>query len=232
MASNLTWHAHLNGTERAALTGQRAAIIWLTGLSGSGKSTVANALDHALHALGRPTFVLDGDNVRLGLNSDLGFAPADRTENVRRVGEVAKLFVDAGIIVIVPLISPYRKDRDEIRAKVGEGQFLEVHMNTSLETCEGRDPKGLYAKARKGVIPEFTGISAPYEPPVKPELTLDAGAGKNPSELAEQILEYLRGKSYIPTSPTLPHLSPYFIPITVLLAATIGVSCGMFLRRR
>ncbi len=159
--------------QRAALKGQRPCVVWLTGLSGSGKSTVANALEARLNGMGHHTMLLDGDNVRHGLNHDLGFTEADRVENIRRIGEVAKLMVDAGLIVITAFISPFQADRDTVRALLLPGEFLEVHLSTPLEVCEQRDPKGLYAKARLGEIPNFTGINSPYEEPEAPELRLD-----------------------------------------------------------
>jgi adenylyl-sulfate kinase len=150
----------------------RGTVVWLTGLSGAGKSTVAEALEQALQRQSRPVYVLDGDKVRTGLCSDLGFSPEDRKENIRRIAGVAQLFADAGIICIVAFISPYRADRDRARALLPEGQFIEVYLSTPLEVCERRDVKGLYAKARAGLVSDFTGISAPYEAPLKPELEL------------------------------------------------------------
>ncbi len=173
-STNLTWHAgSIERADRERLLGQKGVTVWLTGLSGSGKSTIAVAAEAALIQRGRSAYVLDGDNMRHGLNHNLGFSPEDRTENIRRIGEVAKLFTDAGIIVITSFISPYRADRDAVRELMDEGDFVEVLVDASLETCESRDVKGLYKKARAGEIPEFTGISAPYEPPPKPELVLD-----------------------------------------------------------
>ena len=172
---NLTRHAGaVARTDRERLLGQRGAVIWFTGLSGSGKSTVAHALEERLAREGRLTYVLDGDNVRHGLCKDLGFAPADRTENIRRVGEVAALLVDAGVLVLTSFISPYRRDRAAVREIVG-ADFVEVFVDAPLEICEARDPKGLYKKARAGAIPEFTGVSAPYEPPEHPDLHLRTG---------------------------------------------------------
>jgi len=173
---NLTRHNPLlSDEERLGHLGQRGAVVWLTGLSGSGKSTIAYALEKKIIESGKWTYVLDGDNVRQGLNGDLGFSPKDRTENIRRIGEVANLFADAGLIAVTAFISPYVADRDQARKSVASGRFLEVHLCTSLEVCEERDPKGLYKKARAGEIPEFTGISAPYEAPESPELTIDSG---------------------------------------------------------
>ena len=171
MGDNLTWHrGHVSRDERPS----RGATVWLTGLSGSGKSTVAAAAEHLLVVAGRPAYVLDGDNVRHGLNADLGFSAEDRAENVRRVGHVARLMADAGLVVLVPLISPYRRDRDAVRGLHREADlpFLEVFVDTPIELCERRDPKGLYAKARAGEIQGFTGVDDPYEPPLEPELVL------------------------------------------------------------
>jgi adenylylsulfate kinase len=176
-STNITWHAgHIARPERQALLGQKGAAIWLTGLSGSGKSTIAVAVEAELVKRGRLAYVLDGDNVRHGLNANLGFSPEDRTENIRRIAEVAKLFTDCGVIVLTSFISPYRDDRNAARAIFDEGDFLEVHVDADVDTCESRDPKGLYKKARAGEIPEFTGISAPYEAPEKPELVVDTAA--------------------------------------------------------
>jgi adenylylsulfate kinase len=175
---NLTAHAPLLGREeRSRLLNARGATVWLTGLSGSGKSTIATALEHALVRRGVHAYVLDGDNIRLGLNRDLGFSHEERTENVRRVGEVARLLADAGVIAIAGFISPYRADRDAVRARHDESglPFLEVFLDTPLAVCEERDPKGLYKKARAGQIAQFTGIDDPYERPQKPELTLSPG---------------------------------------------------------
>ncbi|RUQ38971.1 MAG: sulfate adenylyltransferase subunit CysN [Candidatus Competibacteraceae bacterium] len=171
---NVVWHEHKVGKrQRANQKAQRPCVIWLTGLSGSGKSTLANALEQRLFQRGYHSYLLDGDNVRHGLNQDLGFSNADRVENIRRIGEVAALFVDAGLIVITAFISPFRADRTMVRALVPEGEFIEVYVHASLEACERRDPKGLYAKARAGVIKDFTGIDSPYEPPERPELVID-----------------------------------------------------------
>jgi bifunctional enzyme CysN/CysC len=172
--ANLTWHlVNVDRQAREQLLGQRPCCIWLTGLSGSGKSTIANALESHLHAQGRLTYLLDGDNVRHGLNADLGFDEADRAENIRRVAEVARLMVDAGIIVIVALISPFAADRQRARTLFDRGEFIEVHVDAPVDVCAGRDPKGLYAKARAGQIPNFTGVSSPYEPPLLPEIRVD-----------------------------------------------------------
>lgn len=173
-AQNITWQQNnISKDQRRKLNGHSSKIVWLTGLSGAGKSTLAQALDAVLFDKQQRSYVLDGDNVRHGLNKNLGFSPADRSENIRRIGEVAKLFVDAGSFAITAFISPCRADRDAVRALVEPGEFIEVYVQASLETCEARDPKGLYKKARAGEIPEFTGISAPYEAPLKPELIVD-----------------------------------------------------------
>ena len=172
-ATNIVWHpGAVTRADRETLNGHRGCIVWLTGLSGSGKSTIAVELEKRLWDHGVRAFILDGDNVRHGLNKNLGFSPADRTENIRRIGEVAKLFTEAGMVVITAFISPYRADRDQVRVLMAQGDFIEVLVDCPLEVCEQRDVKGLYEKARAGKIPEFTGISAPYEPPLEPELTL------------------------------------------------------------
>jgi adenylylsulfate kinase len=196
-STNITWHeGHTNRAEREALLGQQGVTVWLTGLSGSGKSTIAVAAEKALVESGRLAYVLDGDNVRHGLNSNLGFSPEDRTENIRRIGEVAKLFTDSGVIVFTSFISPYRADRDAVRALMGAGDFVEVLVDASLETCESRDVKGLYQKARAGEIPEFTGISAPYEAPKDPELVLDTN-NQTIGQSVEQLVGYLEKSGYL-----------------------------------
>ncbi|MEC4747369.1 adenylyl-sulfate kinase [Methylomicrobium sp. Wu6] len=175
-STNVVWHhATVTRARREQLNGHRGAIIWFTGLSGSGKSTLAHAVEEKLHQLGCRTFVLDGDNVRHGLCGDLGFSTKDREENIRRVGEVAKLFMEAGIIVLTAFISPFRADRERVRGMVEHGDFIEIYCNSSLEICESRDTKELYKKARGGLIPEFTGISSPYEAPISADLTVDTG---------------------------------------------------------
>lgn len=174
MSTNIVWHeASIKKEERRKKNGHSSFILWFTGLSASGKSSIANALAHKLFEDGKQVFVLDGDNVRHGLNSDLGFDEISRKENIRRIGEVAKLFVEGGQIVLTAFISPYREDRQVVRSLVEEGDFIEVFVQCSVEACEKRDPKGLYKKARNNEIPHFTGISAPYEEPVKPEIILN-----------------------------------------------------------
>lgn len=187
-ASHIHWQAlALTQADRAAHKQQRPRCIWFTGLSGSGKSTLANLLEQRLHAQGKHTYLLDGDNVRHGLNRDLGFTEADRVENIRRVAEVAKLMVDAGLIVLVSFISPFRSERRLARALFAEGEFLEVFVDTPIEVCEQRDVKGLYAKARKGELKNFTGIDSPYEPPETPEVRLQTTA-MPPQASVEQLL--------------------------------------------
>lgn len=190
-ANNLTWHDHrVTKDVRARLKAQTPCVVWLTGLSGSGKSTLANALEVRLVELGHHTYLLDGDNVRHGLNKDLGFSDADRIENIRRIGEAAKLFVDAGLIVITAFISPFKSDRQMARSLMGQGEFIEVFVDAPLEVCEQRDPKGLYAKARAGQIRQFTGIDSPYEAPETPEIRVDTAAYGVEDSL-EQILDGL-----------------------------------------
>ena len=196
-ATNVTWHDHnVTTEERCKLNGHKGAVLWFTGLSGCGKSTVANAVDRLLHERGIHTFVLDGDNIRMGLNKNLGFSPEDRTENIRRIGEVAKLFADAGTIVMTAFISPYREDRGSVRSLLKDGDFLEVLVDASLETCERRDPKGLYKKARAGEIKGFTGIDAPYEAPESPEIHLDSD-NKGIEELANEVIAHLETNGYL-----------------------------------
>ena len=193
-ATNITWHeGHVTRNERNGLLKQCGATIWFTGLSASGKSTIAFTLEHALVQGGSLAYVLDGDNIRHGLNENLGFSAADRQENIRRIGEVAKLFADCGVIAMTSFISPYRADRDAARALhvAGNLPFIEVYVNTPIETCEQRDPKGLYKKARAGQLRNFTGIDDPYEPPLNPELTIDA-TGVSPQEAAIQVMQYLQ----------------------------------------
>ena len=196
-ATNVTWHDHrVTNNERCELNGHKGAMLWFTGLSGAGKSTVANTVDHLLHSKGVRTYVLDGDNIRMGLNKNLGFSAEDRAENIRRIGEVAKLFADAGVITLTAFISPYRVDRDAVRALMPAGGFIEIYVDASLDVCEGRDPKGLYKKARAGEIKGFTGIDDPYEAPEKPELVLDSNS-KGIDELAQEVVDYLKGKGYL-----------------------------------
>ncbi|MEZ6063385.1 MAG: adenylyl-sulfate kinase [Planctomycetaceae bacterium] len=196
-ATNVTWHDHsVTREERQKLNRHKGVVLWFTGLSGCGKSTVANAVDRMLHDAGRHTFVLDGDNIRMGLNKNLGFSPEDRVENIRRIGEVAKLFADSGVIVSTAFISPYREDRDKVRALLPQGEFLEVYVKASLETCESRDPKGLYKKARAGEIKGFTGIDAPYEEPTAAEITLDSDS-KGIEELANEVIAHLNKNGYL-----------------------------------
>ncbi|KYK30014.1 adenylyl-sulfate kinase [Thermoplasmatales archaeon SG8-52-1] len=173
-ATNVVWHEHkVTKEDREKLLNQKGVIIWTTGLSGSGKSTIANEIAYKLHSIGKLTYVLDGDNIRHGLNKNLGFSPEDRNENIRRISEVAKLFSDSGVIAITAFISPYRKFRNFCRELVEPGKFIEVYCKASLDTCEKRDPKGMYKKAREGIIKDFTGIDAPYEEPENPEVTVD-----------------------------------------------------------
>jgi adenylylsulfate kinase len=190
-AENLTWHiGEVDREARAAAHGHRGAVLWFTGLSGSGKSTIGHRVERMLIERGAFAYVLDGDNVRHGLNSDLGFAPEDRVENIRRIGEVARLFADAGGLVLSAFISPYRADRDRVRALMGPGEFIEVFVDTPLEICEARDPKGLYKKARAGEISNFTGLDAPYEVPENPEVHLET-ANISVDEAAAQVIRYL-----------------------------------------
>jgi adenylylsulfate kinase len=206
--TNVHWHEHsVSRAERERLNGHKGCVIWFTGLSACGKSTISNLVDHKLHSRGLHSFVLDGDNVRHGLNAGpgmlkerhgeefakrfgLGFSAQDREENIRRIGAVAKLFSDAGIVTLTAFISPYRRDRDAVRAGMAAGDFLEIFVDAPLEVCEARDPKGLYKKARAGELKGFTGIDDPYEAPEKPELVLDAGQ-KDAETLAEEVIAYL-----------------------------------------
>lgn len=190
---NIVWHpGHVGRDERSAVTGATGLVVWFTGLSGSGKSTVAVEAERRLVGAGRAAYLLDGDNIRHGLNADLGFSTADRDENVRRVGEVAALFADAGVVALVPLVSPYRAARDGVRARVESAglRFVEVHVATPLEECERRDPKGLYAKARAGELTGMTGIDDPYEAPLEPDLVLTPADG-TPAEQAGVVLTAL-----------------------------------------
>jgi bifunctional enzyme CysN/CysC len=195
--TNIHWQPLLIGkAQRAALKHQRPAIIWFTGLSGAGKSTIANFVEQKLHEAGRHTMMLDGDNVRHGLNRDLGFTEADRVENIRRVGEVAKLMTECGLLVLCSFISPYRAERDMVRGLVSDGEFLEVFVDTSIDECIRRDPKGLYAKARAGQIKNFTGFDAPYEAPETPDVHLHT-AGREAADLADQVLMALRDRKIV-----------------------------------
>lgn len=191
-ATNITWHQHtITRDDRETLLKQKGVLLWFTGLSASGKSTVANEVTYQLHQMGKLTYVLDGDNIRHGLNKNLGFSPVDREENIRRISEVGNLFADAGLITTTAFISPYRKDRDFARQLLGDGRFIEIFVKASVETCEKRDPKGLYQKAKNGEIKEFTGISAPYEEPLKPEIILDADTMTIEEEV-KMVLDYLK----------------------------------------
>ena len=188
---NIVWHSHrITQTDRANAKCQRPAILWLTGMSGAGKSTLANALESHLHKLGHHTYILDGDNVRHGLNKDLGFSDKDRVENIRRIGEVAMLFLDSGLIVMTAFISPFRADRDLVRELVGDGEFIEVFVHAPLKILEARDPKGLYKKARSGEISNFTGIDSPYENPESPEVLIDTSK-LSIEESVKTLMDYL-----------------------------------------
>jgi bifunctional enzyme CysN/CysC len=197
VTETIAWHeGDVDRSARAAVTGGAGATVWLTGLSASGKSTIAHAVDAALVATGRAAYTLDGDNVRHGLNADLGFSPEDRTENVRRVGEVARLMADAGLVALAPLISPYEASREQVRAahEMADIPFFLIHVNTPIEVCAQRDPKGLYEMARRGEIDDFTGISAPYEEPQNPDLRLDA-SNISVDDAVTAILELLKQRS-------------------------------------
>ncbi len=196
-ATNIKWHhGKITKVDRVNLLNQKGVTIWLTGLSGSGKSTIAVELEHALIENRHQAYILDGDNIRHGLNKNLGFSPEDRTENIRRIGEVAKLFTDAGIITITAFISPYREDRDAVRRLLSDGEFIEVYVKCPLDVCEERDTKGLYQKARAGEVKDFTGISAPYEEPLNPELTIDSSK-LTVEESTRAVLNYLEEKGYV-----------------------------------
>ena len=197
LSTNLTWHqAAVSKEDRARQKRQKPCVIWFTGLSGAGKSTLANALERALFERGHHCYLLDGDNVRHGLNRDLGFSDADRVENIRRIAEVAKLLVDAGLIAMTAFISPFRADRQLARDLLPADEFIEVHVATSLAVCEQRDPKGLYRKARAGQIPNFTGIDSAYEAPVNPELVIDTGV-EDLDGCAQSLLAYLEQRGII-----------------------------------
>jgi adenylylsulfate kinase len=202
-ASNITWHSgSATRADRERLLDQRGAVVWFTGLSAAGKSTIACILEQMLLDRGNHAYRLDGDNIRHGLNANLGFSAEDRKENIRRVGEVAKLFADAGVIAIASFISPYRADREALRAKIGGGEFIEVYVKVSVAAAEKRDPKGLYKKARAGEIKGFTGIDDPYEPPIKPEIVIDTEA-LDPDAAARVVLEYLEGAGIVQRSNAL-----------------------------
>ena len=194
---NIVWHDHhVTKKERSFIKDQKPCILWFTGLSGSGKSTIANAVESKLLELNKHTYLLDGDNIRMGLNKGLTFSDEDRIENIRRIGEVSKLFVDAGTIVLTAFISPFQKERDAVRELVKEDEFIEVFIDTPLEVCESRDPKGLYQKARKGEIPNFTGISSPYEAPAKPEIHI-INDKITIEDVTQQIIDYLKNRGYL-----------------------------------
>ncbi|MBA4030847.1 MAG: adenylyl-sulfate kinase [Planctomyces sp.] len=196
-ATNVTWHENkVTRAEREKVKGHKGAVLWFTGLSACGKSTIANEVDYLLNKKGFHTIVLDGDNIRMGLNKNLGFSAEDRAENIRRIGEVSKLFATSGTIVGTAFISPYKADRDKVRAILAPGEFIEIYVNASLETCEKRDPKGLYKKARAGELKNFTGIDDPYEAPEKPELVLDSD-NKGIAELAQEVVAYLETNGYL-----------------------------------
>jgi adenylylsulfate kinase len=197
LSTNIVWHqTSITKEDRRKRNGHHSAILWFTGLSGSGKSTIANAVSKKLFDLGIQNYVLDGDNIRHGLNKDLGFSAEDRTENIRRIGEVAKLFVDSGQFVLTAFISPFAQDRELVRNLVEKDEFIEVYVKCPLEECERRDPKGLYKKARNGEIRNFTGIDSPYEAPVSPELILETDR-YTIDECANQVLAYLRNRNFI-----------------------------------
>ncbi len=196
-ATNVTWHDHrVSSDDRKKIKSQKSCVMWFTGLSASGKSTIANTVDHKLAELGKHTYLLDGDNIRQGLNKNLGFSAEDRAENIRRIGEVAKLFSDAGLVTLTAFISPYRADRDAVRELLADGDFIEILVDASLEICEARDPKGLYKKARAGEIKGFTGIDDPYEAPEKPELVLDSNS-KSIDDLADEVVAFLDANGYL-----------------------------------
>ena len=195
---NTTWHtATISRQDRQQQNGHCSAILWFTGLSGAGKSTLAHAVEERLYAMGCRTYVLDGDNVRHGLCGDLGFSATDRTENIRRIGEVAKLMMDAGVITLTAFISPFRADRDRVRGMAMPGEFIEIYCHCPVEVCETRDVKGLYQRARTGEVKEFTGISSPYEAPLNPELTVDTATQPLHAGVA-QVLDYLNGRGLLP----------------------------------
>lgn len=197
-SKNIYWHSgEISKEDRERQNGHKSVCIWFTGLSGSGKSSIARKLEEKLFERGIKTYVLDGDNIRHGLNNNLGFSPEDRTENIRRIGEVSKLFVDTGLVVMTAFISPYKEDRNNVRNLLANGEFVEVFVEASIETCEERDVKGLYKKAKAGEIKEFTGISAPYENPENPELILNTTEETDVNINAEKVLNFLEGKKYV-----------------------------------
>ena len=197
---NIIWHHHhISKKLHSIQKNQKPCILWFTGLSGSGKSTIANELESKLYAIGNHTYLLDGDNIRHGLNKDLAFSNRDRIENVRRIGEVSRLFLDAGLIVISAFISPFASDRNVVRCLVEEDEFIEIFIDTPLETCEQRDTKGLYNKARKGEILDFTGVNSPYEPPESPEIYINT-INQNVDESANIIVKYLENRGYLNAS--------------------------------
>ncbi|MFD2672012.1 adenylyl-sulfate kinase [Marinicrinis sediminis] len=198
---NIVWHQNqVSREDRHQLNQHKSCVVWFTGLSGAGKSTLSTALEKRLYQHGIRSYVLDGDNVRHGLNNNLGFTPEDRKENIRRIGEVSKLFVEAGLFALSAFISPYREDREMVRERFSPNEFVEVYVKCSLDECERRDPKGLYQKARRGEINHFTGISAPYEEPVEPELIIETDRC-TVEEAIHQIMDYLRIKNLIPSEP-------------------------------
>lgn len=201
-SSNTVWQrTTVSRAHRELQNGHKAIVLWFTGLSGAGKSTLAQAVEEYLHTHSCHTIVLDGDNVRHGLCSDLGFSDEDREENIRRIGEVAKLFLEGGVITLTAFISPFIKDRNKVRALMLEGDFVEIYCKADIKVCEDRDVKGLYKKAREGKIPNFTGISSPYEEPVNPELTIDTGS-LPVGECVSQVVQYLRERAVLPLQPT------------------------------
>ena len=196
-SKNIVWHDHhVSKQQRAKIKEQKPCILWFTGLSGSGKSTIANAVESRLLALQKHTYLLDGDNIRMGLNKGLGFSDEDRVENIRRIGEVAKLFVDSGLIVLTAFISPFKQDRQSVRELVDKGEFIEVFVDTPLSICESRDPKGLYKKARSGKIASFTGISSMYEEPEQVEIHIQTNK-VSIDEASQKVIEYLQNKGYL-----------------------------------